>query len=90
MLDLKQALSYHLQGNFYPPLPQAYVEPALEAIKWVREGEFGVVIYLPSDLNPMPRAAKKHEDQWYVFSADLFDALRLGDHKFGDLIDSEF
>lgn len=86
MLTLEQAVSYHLQGNFYPPLPQAYVPLALEAIKWVHEGEFGVVINLPSDLNPMPRTAKQHGDEWYVFASDLYDALRLDGHKFGDLV----
>lgn len=86
MQNLDQALSYHLQGNFFPPLPQAYIEPAKEAIEFVRQGEFEVIIFLPENLNPLPRNAKKHNDQWYVTASDLFDALRLGDHKFGDLV----
>jgi hypothetical protein len=86
MLNLEQAVSYHLQGNFYPALPQAYVAPALEAIEWVRQGEFDVIIFLPENLNPLPRQAKQHNGVWYVTSSDLFDVLRLGDHKFGDLV----
>ncbi len=86
MFTLEQALSYHLQGNFYPALPQAYVAPALEAIEFVQQGEFEVIIFLPEGLNPLPRTAKQHDDKWYVTASDLFDALRLGDHKFGDLV----
>lgn len=86
MFTLEQAISYHLQGSFYPPLPQAYVAPAVEAVSFMQMGEYEVLIPLPSDLNPLPRTAKNYDGEWFVTASDLFESLRLDSHKFGDLV----
>lgn len=86
-ITLEQAISYHLSGNFYPPLPQAYVKPALEALEFFKYGEYEGIVYLPADLNPLPRKAIQTEDgEVYVSASDLVDALRLDSHKFGDFL----
>lgn len=39
--SLRQAVSASLEGNHYPPVPQEYVSPVLEAITAVNEGRHG-------------------------------------------------
>lgn len=84
MLTLEQAVSEHLLHNFYPSLPKSYVAPAVEALEWVRQGEFDVIIYLPKNLNPLPSKAKEHNGVWYVTASDLVDTLRLTDYTYGE------
>lgn len=86
MLTIEQAVSVHLQSNFYPALPQAYVAPAVEALDFVRQGEFEVIVYLPADINPRPANAKMHQDQLYITASDLVDVLRLDDSSFYGLL----
>jgi len=54
---LRSALYAHLTGNFYPPLPAAYVPLLDEAIRNCAEGEYRALVTIPDDLDPKPRAA---------------------------------
>ena len=81
-MTLEQKVKEHLLRNFYPALPQAYVAPAIEALEWVKQGEFEVIVYLPADINPRPVSAKLHQDQLYVTASDLVDSLQMHDPAF--------
>jgi len=88
MITLEQAISYHLSTNFFPPLPQDYVKPALEALEFFSYGEWEGIVYLPANLNPMPAKAIETEDgEIYVSASDLVEALKLDSHKFGEFAD---
>ncbi len=54
---LRSALYAHLTGNFYPPLPAAYVPLLDEAIRNCAEGEYRALVTIPDDVDPKPRAA---------------------------------
>jgi hypothetical protein len=84
MTTREQAVSHHLQYNFHPSLPQDYVAPAIEALEWVRQGEFEVIVYLPANINPRPVSAKLHQDQLYITASDLVDSLKLTDYTYGE------
>jgi hypothetical protein len=45
-LQLRTAIYNHLTSNHYPSLPAALVEPALEAVRKVKAGEFGALVSL--------------------------------------------
>jgi hypothetical protein len=51
MLDMEDAIAWHLQSNHYPPVPASMVQPCIEAIKAVNESTSFVgwhkVIQLP-------------------------------------------
>jgi len=82
------ALANHLTYNFYPALPDGYIAPAKEAIQFVMDGEGGVQITLPADLNPVPTTAVYDTDgTWRISAEDLFEVLRLDGHKFAGLFD---
>lgn len=67
--SLEQAITAQLRGNFYPPLPVAYVKPVIEAIGKCNEYEFEAEIVLPEDLNPLPRASYENADGKIVIAA---------------------
>jgi len=77
-VDERSIMSWHLSGNFYPPLPQGYIDPAIEARDACLDGDFDRLIDLPADLNPMPRQAQQSEDgSWQVVAIHLIEILRL-------------
>lgn len=59
--SLRQALSWHITANHYPPLPVAYIDVAEQVIDWVSgcdpydDETWDTLIDLPVDLNPLPR-----------------------------------
>lgn len=80
--DLRTAISLHLSSNFYPPLPQGYVQPAIEAIEAYLDAlpDLDVVtepIDLDPTLNPMPRLARVTDDGVTISVASLISVLRL-------------
>lgn len=77
LADVRQALSWHLTGNFFPPLPaDKYVEPLLEAIDHCVAEDYNAVVVLPIDTNPVPRTATREPDGWHVTASNLVDACR--------------
>jgi hypothetical protein len=46
-LDLETQLKYHLQGNHYPPIPTAMVQPCIEAIDAYYDEDYSRRIELP-------------------------------------------
>lgn len=55
-VPLGLALQAHLTGNFFPPLPAAYVTPVLAALAAVEAGEEDRPIAIDPAINPQPRA----------------------------------
>lgn len=49
-VDLRQALSWHLTSNHYPPIPTTMVEPCIEAIDNANEGEWDKPVSLPEGV----------------------------------------
>lgn len=47
---IDRALSWHLQSNHYPPVPQSMVPVCLAAIDAINEGEFYRAIDLPDGI----------------------------------------
>ena len=46
-LDLETQLKYHLQGNHYPPIPTAMVQPCIDAIDAYYDEDYSRRIELP-------------------------------------------
>lgn len=74
--SLNQALSIHLSGNFYPPLPTDYVEPIIEALTAVAGGDPENGIALPEGIQPVPRLAWEDNGTIYVSAIDLVEITR--------------
>ena len=49
-LDLEMALSIHLQGNHYPPVPRSMVEPCIDAIDAYYDEDYQRLITLPAPI----------------------------------------
>jgi len=49
-ISLEQQLTWHLQGNHYPPIPVSMVQPCLEAIQAYWEDELDTEIQLPEGV----------------------------------------
>lgn len=49
-LDLETAISIHLQGNHYPPVPLTMVEPCIQAIDAYHEENYNELIELPEGV----------------------------------------
>ena len=50
-LTLEQQLSWHLQGNHYPPIDEAFIPVAKEAIKHAEEEDWDHVISMPNGFD---------------------------------------
>jgi len=50
-ISLRQQLSWHLTGNHYPPVPTSMIEPCIQAIEAVREGDSEREIALPEGVS---------------------------------------
>jgi len=72
-----ESMVYHLRGNFYPPLPHAYAEPALEALARCEEEDYEATIVLPLDIEPHPKVAVKTDMGWEISAGELIRILRL-------------
>lgn len=49
-IGLERAIGYHLQGNHYPPVPLSMVQPCIEAIDAICDGEPNKMIQLPEGV----------------------------------------
>jgi hypothetical protein len=77
-MEYRQMISLHLSGNFYPPLPQAYVEPAVQAMEACELEDWTKPVTIPAGTDPMPRAGKALPDgSVEIEAARLLDILRL-------------
>jgi hypothetical protein len=71
-LDLEMALSMHLQGNHYPPVPLSMVQPCIEAIDAYWDEDYNKLIEMPegvsyrgSNLAPASAIVEQHHlDAW--------------------------
>ena len=50
VLDLETQLSYHLQGNHYPPVPLSMVQPCIDAIDAYYDEDYRREIDLPQGV----------------------------------------
>ena len=48
MLEIESAISWHLQANHYPPVPQSMVPACLEAIENAIAGDWLKTVELPA------------------------------------------
>jgi len=71
------SMSYHLRGNFYPPLPINYAEPDIKAGELYQEENYGAVVLLPADIVPHPATAVKTDAGWEITASELVRILRL-------------
>lgn len=81
-----QARAY-VASRFYPPLPAAYGDLAVIALREFREYGEESHVNLPDDLNPLPAAAERDEDgDLYVEAGELIRILHL-EHMTWDVDD---
>jgi hypothetical protein len=61
---LRMAIALNLQSNHYPPIPDAYVEPVINAIEAAQEHEhdkdINITVVVATGM--LPRQAEEHED----------------------------
>lgn len=50
VLDIRQSIAIQLRSNHYPPVPLSMVEPCIEAIYAVSEGDYTKQISLPHPI----------------------------------------
>lgn len=67
--SLDRQISIHFSSNCYPPVPQFMVDPAIEAINAINEGDYDLEIDLPSGVSF--RGAQS------VSASKIVDSLRL-------------
>jgi hypothetical protein len=46
-ITLEDQITWHLQGNHFPPIPKSMVKPCIEAIDAANEGDWDKLISLP-------------------------------------------
>ena len=77
-LELEQAITMHLRGNHYPPVPYSMVPICIEAIYAYNAGDFQRDIKLPEGVSwrgqeSAPAAAiidSHHLDAWIDYDED--------------------
>ena len=50
LADQRTALTWHLRGNHYPPVPVEMVDPCIEAIEAANNEDWGAMIKLPGEI----------------------------------------
>ena len=50
VIDLRQAITWHLTSNHYPPVPVSWVEPCIEAVEYVNAYEGDTEVALPEGI----------------------------------------
>jgi len=73
-LDLEQGIAMHLQGNHYPPVPVAMVQPCIDAINAIWNEDYFAEIEMPQgvsyrgmDTAPAQAIADQHRlDAWLM------------------------
>jgi hypothetical protein len=72
MLEIDDALAWHLRSNHYPPVPLSMIEPCKEAIQAFLEGDYLRMIPMPegasyrgSNFAPADAIVSQHHlDAW--------------------------
>lgn len=49
-MSLEQKLSWHLQGNHYPPVHEAFIPVCIDAINRANEGDYTSLILYPNGI----------------------------------------
>ena len=72
-LTLEQKLDWHLQGNFYPPIPLSMVLPCIEAIELANQGYWSAEIKMPEgvyykgkDTAPVSSMIEQHRLEAFI------------------------
>lgn len=66
-LDLKAKLSWHLQGNHYPPIDESFIPVAIEAIQLANNDYWDVVLDYPNGLQRTVAFTVEHLHlQWFL------------------------
>jgi hypothetical protein len=50
LTDLGTAIGWHLKSNHYPPVHEAFIPVALEAIELANEGDWDAVLEYPNGI----------------------------------------
>jgi hypothetical protein len=50
VIDIRQSIAIQLRSNHYPPVPLSMVEPCIEAIYAVSDGDYDKQIELPEGI----------------------------------------
>lgn len=50
-LTLEQQLSWHLQGNHYPPIDEAFIPVAKQAVECANKEDWDSVLAMPNGLD---------------------------------------
>lgn len=78
MVSMRQALSWHIKGNHYPPLPDEYIDLAEEAINLWNDGmDADTLIPISENLEVIPRCVKIVDYTPVVELGDLLEILHL-------------
>jgi hypothetical protein len=81
MLDMDDALAWHLRSNHFPPIPLSMIEPCKEAIQNALEGNWMKLVSLPEGvgykgLTAAPTHAiieQHHLDAWVELDEEYED-----------------
>jgi hypothetical protein len=81
MLDMDDALAWHLRSNHFPPIPLSMIEPCKEAIQNALEGNWMKLVSLPEGvgykgLTAAPTHAiieQHHLDAWVELDEEYDD-----------------
>lgn len=77
-MTLEQQLHFHLRSNHFPPVPSSMIQPCIEAIDAINEGDYHKLISLPDGVGykgltaaPASAIAEAHHlDAWLVDDED--------------------
>ena len=70
-LGLESALSMHLQGNHYPPVPLSMVQPCIDAIDAIWEEDYNKLIEMPEGVS---YKGQTHAPAWAIAEQHHLDA----------------
>ena len=71
-ISLEQQISWHLQSNHYPPIPNEMVAVCIDAIEYANEGEWDLELDMPEGVSYRGRSTapvyaiveSNHLDAW--------------------------
>jgi hypothetical protein len=85
-LPLDEQITWHLQGNFFPPVPLSMVEVCVKAIELYNNGESLKSIALPDGVGfrgitvaPVIEIIKAHRLETWIVEEDEEDGLAWED-----------
>lgn len=82
-LSLEQAVTWHLTSNHYPPLPQEFVQVALDAIEHAQTDEWDALVELPEGVLYRGSSAMRVGNVIEALHLDAFiDAHRVDEFEF--------